>query len=273
MQRREAVEPTDILAEHAGFARQILHLAWMNVQKSYRGAVFGWAWVVMQPLSLLAFYWFIIAIGFHSDSVKGAHYEYLPWLVIGLCAWFFISDMINAGVGAFRRYKFLIVKTKFPVATIPTIVTLSNFIIHTILLAICLLYLSLDGYFAVQWLQLPIYTALAVALTWCWTLFAAPIGAISKDFSQLIKSLMRVLVWVSGILWSMKNVHISWLRDIMELNPVYFIAEGYRKSLIYHEWFFKDLRGLIIFLIELAMLAAIGFITYKRLRKELVDIL
>jgi len=265
--------PTKIIAEHAGFARQIWRLSWSDLRKSHRGAILGWSWVIIQPLIMLGFYWFIIAIGFRSDSIRGKSYEYLPWLISGLCAWFFVSDMINAGVGAFRRYKFLIVKTRFPVATIPTIVTISNLIVHGILLAICLAYLYVNGYIAAQWIQLPIYTLLATAFMWCWAVFAAPIGAISKDFSQLVKSLMRVLVWVSGILWSIGNVHVHWLREIMELNPIYFIAEGYRKSLIYHEWFFKDLHGLILFTAELLVLATAAVITYKRLRKELVDIL
>ena len=271
--RKQADPATRIISEHTGFGRQVLHLAWMDLRKSYRGALLGWSWVVVQPLIMLGFYWFIVAIGFRSDTVHGESYAYLPWLIVGLCAWFFISDMINAGVGAFRKYKFLISKTKFPVATIPTIITLSNIMVHGMLLTICLVYLCLSGYFAVQWLQLPLYTLLAIALMWCWTLFAAPIGAISKDFMQLVKSIMRVMVWVSGILWSVNSVNIHWLREIMELNPVYFIAEGYRKSLVSHQWFFEDWRSLFIFAVELALLALLAVVTYKRSRKDLVDIL
>lgn len=273
MKYKKTDKPMQILGEHKNSWAQTWHLAWADLRKSHRGAVLGWSWVIIQPLIMLGFYWFIIAIGFRSDDISGETYKYLPWLITGLCAWFFISDMINAGVGAFRRYKFLITKTKFPVATIPTIVTLSNLIVHAVLLSICLVYLYTDGYLAPEWIQLPLYTLLAVALMWCWTLFAAPIGAISKDFSQLVKSLMRVLVWVSGVLWSMANIHIHWLREIMQLNPIYFIAEGYRKSLIYHEWFFENQREFIIFMIELVLLAILATITYKRTRKELVDVL
>jgi teichoic acid transport system permease protein len=269
----KANNPTHILTEHAGFSRQIWHLAWMDVQKAQRGALLGWLWVIVRPLLMLGFYWFIIAIGLHSNSIAGEGYAYLPWLVVGLCSWFFISDMINAGVGAFRKYKFLVTKTKFPVATIPTIVLISNFMVHAILLGLVMVYLYMAGYFALEWLQLPIYAFLALALMWAWSLLAAPLGVISKDFSQLVKSLMRVLVWISGILWSIQNVHIHWLRDIMQLNPIYFIAEGYRKSLIYHQWFFEDLRGFLIFLSELVLLMTLAVVVYKRSRKELADTL
>lgn len=271
--RKKINKSMSIFAEHAGFSRQIWHLALSDLQKSYRGAVLGWLWLVAQPLIMLGFYWFIIAVGLHSDSIAGEKHQYLPWLVVGLCAWFFISDMINAGVGAFRKYKFLITKSKFPVATIPTIVLISNVIVHFILLMLVLVYLYITGHFALEWLQLPIYTILAVALMWFWSLFAAPLGAISKDFTQTVKSLMRVLVWVSGILWSIRGVNIGWLRDIMQLNPIYFIVEGYRKSLIYHQWFFEDMRGFVIFLIELTILAVLAVIVFKRSRKELADIL
>lgn len=262
-----------IIAEHKGFSRQIMHLAWMDLSKAYRGAFLGWLWVVIRPLVLLGLYWFIVVIGMHSDVVPDHSYHFLPWLLVGLCAWFFMSDMINAGVGAFRKYKFLIAKTKFPVATIPTIITLSNLMVHGILLTIVLAYLCFAGYFAVEWLQLPFYVALTVAFVWFWALLAAPLGAMSKDFTQLVKSLMRALVWVSGILWSIQSITIPWIRDVMELNPIYFIAEGYRKSLIYHEWFFEDLRGLAIFMAELLILAIIAIVVYRRSRKELVDVL
>jgi len=273
MNRKKRDTATHIVADHAGFWHQIRHLAWVDLQKTYRGAFFGWLWVIIKPLMMLGFYWFIVVIGLQSGAVTGDTYEYMPWLIVGLCSWFFVADMINAGVGAFRKYKFLISKTKFPVATIPTIVTLSNLIVHSILLVIVLGYLGFSGYVAIEWLQLPLYVALTVAFVWFWSLLAAPLGAMSKDFAHLVKSLMRVLLWVSGILWSIQNVHIQWIREIMELNPVYFIAEGYRKSLIYHEWFFEDLQGLMIFMIELIVLAIAATIIYKRSRKELVDIL
>lgn len=264
---------TLILAEHAGFARQIFYLAWMDLQKSYRGALLGWLWVLVRPLIMLDFYWFIIAIGLQSDTIAGANYSYLSWLIVGLCAWFFISDMINAGVGAFRKYKFLIAKTKFPVATIPTIVTISNFMVHAILLTVVLLYLAITGHASLQWVQLPVYVGLSFAFMWAWSLFASTLGAVSKDFTQFVKSMMRILVWVSGILWSVQNVSIGWLREIMLLNPICYLAEGYRKSLIYQEWFFKDWYGLVIFLGELTILAAFATVLFKRSRRELADVL
>lgn len=262
-----------IVADHVGFTRQIMYLAWMDIYKSYRGALLGWFWVLAKPLMLLGFYWFIVVIGFHSDKMHGHHYRYLPWLVTGLCAWFFISDMINGGTGAFRKYKFLVAKTKFPVATIPTIVTLSNFMVHLALLAVVLVYLALSGYMAVQWLQLPLYVAFSVVLMWFWSLLAAPLGAISKDFTQIVKSMMRVLVWLSGILWSTEYVKVGWLRNILELNPIWIVTEGYRKSLVYHTWFFNDRRELLIFVVELALLAVMAIVIFQQSRKEVVDVL
>jgi teichoic acid transport system permease protein len=264
-----------IASEHRGFWRQIWQLALMDVQKSHRGSFFGWLWVIITPLIMLGFYWFVTAVGFHSGSVIGPNGSYaaVPWLVAGLVAWFFMSDMINAGVGAFRKYKFLVKKTTFPVATIPTIITISKLTIHGILLAICLLYLSLAGYSAWQWLQLPLYIVLATGMMWLWTLLAAPLGAISKDFGQFIKAMMRVLVWLSGIVWSVQNIQVGWVREIMNFNPVYFIAEGYRKSLLYHQWFFVDYKGLVIFIGEMIILATIAITIYRRTRRELEDIL
>lgn len=259
--------------EHAGFFSQIWHLAWLDLQKTYRGALLGWLWVIVRPLIMLGFYWFIIVIGLRSDVVAGESYDYLSWLAVGLCVWFFISDMIEGGLGAFRRYKFLITKTKFPVATIPSIVLTSNFIVHAILLGLVLVYLCLSGYFAIEWIQLPIYIALTLVFVWLWSFLAAPLGAMSKDFTQLVKSLLRIVVWISGIIWSIHHIPVPWLREVMELNPIFFLADGYRKVLIYHDWFFEDWRSLLIFLAQLVILGILAVVIYKRTRKEVVDIL
>lgn len=271
--KKESGILSKIFSQTVGFKHQILQLALIDLQKSYRGALLGWAWVVIKPLIMLAFYWFIIAIGLRSDTIKGESYEYLPWLIVGLCSWFFVFDMIDSGINGFRKYKFLIVKTNFPISTIPTIISLTNFIVHILLLSIVLVYLYITGHVAIEWIQLPFYTLLSFAFMWFWCLFAAPLGAMSRDFTQVIKSMLRVLIWVSGILWSIHNVSIHWLREIMLLNPIYFIVEGYRKALIYHTWFFEDWKSLSIFLFELLLFGTIAIIVFKRSHREVVDVL
>lgn len=265
------MDTPSITREHYDNWRRVLTLSIMDFKRSYRGAIFGWLWLVLKPMILLSLYAFIVYVGFKADHGDKAYS--LAWLVTGLAAWFFMSDMITAGLGAFRKYRFLVSKIKFPVSTIPTILTISNLITHLLLLGIVMILLGSQGFVSIYWIQLPIYIALSLTAMWLWSLLAAPLGAMSRDFTQIVKSLMRILVWISGILWNAHAIEIDWIRKLVAANPIHFIVEGYRQSLIGRRWLFEDWQGLLLFIIQLIILGLLAALVFKRNRKELADII
>ena len=89
-----------ILHELRGFGPQIMHMAWVDIQKEYRGAIFNWLWAVARPLIYLLVYWFVLRFGLKANTMAGKGIDLFPWLVAGLVAWFYCSDMINAGMTA-----------------------------------------------------------------------------------------------------------------------------------------------------------------------------
>ena len=64
--------------------------------------------------------------------------------------------------------------------------------------------------------------------------------------------------------------HDQWL---IKLNPVYYIIEGYRNSMIYHKWFWEDMSGTLYFWTITLIIFAIGSITFRRLRPHFADVL
>jgi teichoic acid transport system permease protein len=264
---------TCVLTEHIGLRNQILRLAWLDLLRQYRGAVLSWAWAVIRPLVLLLTYWFVLKIGLKVNISKQG-IDLFPWLAVGLVAWFYMQDVMIESTRAVSRYKYLVTKMKFPVSVIPTIVVFSNFITHLVLLAVVIVYLLvIENTFSVYWLQLPFYTLLLLLFSIFWGMFSAPLSAVSKDFSELIKSAQRILFWVSGILFNIRTVGIEWLQLIMMFNPITFFVEGYRNSLLYKQWFWEDWRQLAAFGVIFLLVVMLGIRTQKRTRKELVDAL
>lgn len=264
----------NIIKEHWAFRKQVVYLAKTDLVKTYRGAALGWLWAFIQPLMLLLVYWFVLRIGLRVDTAPGEP-DFFPWLMTGMVAWFFMQNMLNKGTGAIRSYKYLVTKMKFPVSTIPTFIALSNMFVHMVLLAVAIGYLVLvDGVeVSIYWLQLPV-VMLVMMLFWItWGLFAAPLAVISKDFHNLVRSLTRMLFWLSGVLWSVRQLDIEWIQNLLVFNPITFFVEAYRKALLYGEWVFEDLTSLGGFLLVWAVLAGLAVITYRRARKELVDVL
>jgi ABC-type polysaccharide/polyol phosphate export permease len=51
-----------------------------------------------------------------------------------------------------------------------------------------------------------------------------------------MQALMRILFYMSPILWIPKNHGVSGIvHHIMLFNPVYFIAESYRAAILFHQ--------------------------------------
>lgn len=273
MSKTKLADIEGVFSEHVSFRHQILRMALLDLKRQYRGAVLSWVWTIIRPLVLLLTYWFVLKIGLKVNISKQG-IDLFPWLAVGLVVWFFIQDIMIESTKAIKRYKYLVTKMKFPVAVIPTVVVLASFITHIMILFIVLGYLALvEGTFSIYWLQLPLYTMLLLLFSIFWAMFSAPLSAISKDFTELIKSAQRILFWLSGILFNIRTIGIEWMQLVMMFNPITFFVEGYRNSLLYEQWFWEDWKQLLAFGIVFLVVALLGIRTYRRTRKELVDAL
>ena len=233
----------------------------------------GWSWAIIKPVVTIFVYWFAFSIGLRAGgNVNG--YPFFLWLIAGLVPWFYMNDMITGGTNCIRRYSYLVTKMKFPVSTIPTFVSIANITINILLIAIVGIIFCLFGYVPdIYILQVPFYLILTFVFFTLWALFASFIGAISKDFVNLVKSFITAIFWLSGILWNAEAVTIPWLKRILMLNPVTFLANGFRDCFINKVWFWEKSGQLFYFGIITAVLLIAALWSYKKLRKDIADVL
>ena len=185
-----------------------------------------------------------------------------------------MSDMIVAGANCIRKYNYLVTKMKYPVSTIPTFINISNISINLILIAIMIIIFAGFGYKPdIYLLQLPIYIILAFILFNLWGFFASFLGAISKDFINLVKSFITALFWLSGVLWNPNTVQIGLVKNFLNINPVTFITNGFRNCFIDKVWIWEQPKRLLYFIIILIILLIAGIWAYKKLRKDIPDVL
>lgn len=264
----------DIIKEHIQYGQQIFKLAKADVQKTYRGAALGWSWAIIKPAVTIFVYWFAFSIGGLRDGNMVNGFPYFLWLIAGLIPWFYIGDMISQGTEAIRKYSYLVTKMKFPVSTIPTFFSISKLIINLLLIVIMILIFIFMGYPPdVYILQLPIYILFMFIFFTIWGLFSALLGAVSKDFANLIKSLMTAVLWLSGILWNINTVSNPLIKKILMINPVTFLTEGFRNCFINKIWFFEQPKSLICFVIVTVIMLLLAIWSYKKLKKEIPDVL
>lgn len=263
----------NICKEHIEYKKQIFKLAKADLLKTYRGAALGWAWAIIKPIVTIFVYWFAFRIGLRASSeVNG--YPYFLWLVAGVVPWFYMSEMITGGTDAIRRYSYLVTKMKFPVATISTFVNISKFIIHALLIYIVIVLFRIFGYsIDIYYLQIPFYMLLTFIFFELWGLISAPLGAISKDYANLVKAFLTAVFWLSGILFNPENIKNVMIRKILRINPVTYLINGFRNSFINKIWFWEQPKRLLYFAIICLVMLLIGLRIYKKLRKEIPDVL
>lgn len=253
---------------------QILQLSIADLKKTYTGAALGWAWAVIKPVVTIFVYWFAIAIGLRQNSNVG-EVPYILWLITGIVPWFYMGESITGGTECIRRYSYLVTKMKYPITTIPTHTNLSRLFVHVI---ICFVVIGILWSFGfpptIYLLQLPLYIIMMFLFMNAWSLFAGMVSAISKDFANLVKSLNIAVFWLSGILWNVENVsNRKLVYGILMINPVTYICYGYRDCFIDKQWFFEEPVRLAAFLGWYAFFGILSLWAYKKLRKEIPDVL
>lgn len=263
----------DIAREHRSYRPQIFQLAKADVIKTYRGSALGWMWAVIKPSVTIFVFWFAFTVGLRSGQPVN-DFPFFLWLLAGIVPWFYMSEMITQGSKTFKRYDYLINKIKFPVSTISTFVSLSKLYVHIALVSIVMVIFFLFGYPPdIYLIQLPFYMGLMYLFFTAWSMFASPLSAVSKDFANVISSLVTAIFWMSGILWDVNKIDNDLMRRILLFNPVTFVATGYRNVFIYKRWFFEDqFAGFAFALLTLVMLS-LAVYTYEKLRHEIADVL
>ena len=262
-----------IVEEHLLFKEQIFKLAKSDLVRTYRGAALGWIWALVKPSMTLFVFWFAFTVGLRTGKpVNG--YPFFLWLTAGFLPWFYMQEMITGGSRCIRKYKHLVTKMKFPVSIIPTYVNLSHLYVHFALLGITIVLFACFGHLPdVYLLQIPFYMILMFMFFTVWSLFGGMLSAISMDFQNLVNAMSTAIFWMSGIVYNVDEIPYTWMRVALKFNPVTVIASGYRRAFVYKKWFWQDKVSLVCFAITFLLFAAGALWAYRKLRKEIPDVL
>ena len=192
--------------------KQILLLAKNELIKTYKGAVIGPFWAVIKPAFTLFVYWFAFSVGIRSASdvevfINGEYietFQRFTFMLVGFIPWFFITDGITQGAKSIRNNRQFVTKVSFPVSTIMTYTAVARLYVHLFLAAIMYLIVAFTPGVGVSvynlqfFLYCPLMFAFFVVLTWS----TAPMSAFSRDFENMIVSIMSGIFWLSGIIYN-----------------------------------------------------------------------
>lgn len=252
--------------------RQVIwELAKRDIVQKYVGSRVGLLWTVIHPLSLICIFWFVFGFGLKAQPV--ADVPFSVWLTAGMAAWFAFSEIVAESTVMIVGNPHLIKKIRFPSQILPVVKIVSSFINHLIFLFL-LLVLLLFHRLPITLLAFQVIyyyfclTVLALGLSW----LTSAINVFVRDVGQIVQLLLQITFWATPIIWNLEIMPVK-VQNILRLNPMCYVINGYRQAFIYHEPFWLNLReGAYFWSVTLFILVA-GALVFRRLKPHFPDIL
>ncbi len=235
------------------------------------GNYLGVLWAFVQPTVMILVYWFIFQIGFKSVPVD--NFPFILWLVTGLVPWFFFAESLQTATQSILSNSFLVKKVVFRVSLLPIIQIISALTIHIFFILFLFGMFLYYGYSpTIYWLQIPYYLFCTVILVLGISWMTSSIVVFFRDLGQIVSMFIQLFFWLTPIIWSFKIIPLEY-QHIIEYNPIYYIVEGYRDSLIYNIWFWeKSILSIQYWIITMIFFFG-GAVVFRKLRPHFADVL
>ncbi|MCY9806783.1 ABC transporter permease [Lentilactobacillus senioris] len=240
----------------------------------YQSHYLGLVWEYLYPLIQIAIYWLVFGVGLkHGNATDGV--SYLAWMVIGYTPWFYMNRAtLDASKSIYQRVG-MVSKMKFPVSVLPSIKIIGNlssfWTMMTFSIVVGLLYGVHPTIYWVQWIY---YFVAMIAWLIAFGIFNSTISVLVRDYHILLQSLMRMLFYMSGVLFNFQtDAFPAPFVRILELNPFFYIISGFRQSMVGHTGFWQQTTLNLVFWGMVLFFLLVGSHLHYKFRSKFVDLI
>lgn len=253
------------------FADQIFSLAVSDFKSRFSGSYLGIFWGILQPLSTIVLFWFVFQVGFRSQPIEDV--PFILWLAAGMIPWNYFYDGWFSGTVSFTQYSYIVKKVVFRIEILPVVKVISasllNLIFNGILLLIYMIYGRFPGFHIFDMFYFSFcFGCLSLGLSY----ITATLNVFIKDIGQFLGIILQFLMWMTPMMWVYTMIPDSW-SWFYKLNPLHYVINGYRESLINGHWFYYQYKEMFWFWIVTITILICGRKLMKRLRPHFADVL
>lgn len=234
----------------------IVYATKANLKAEVAGSYLNWLWWILDPFLFMMVYSFV------SIIVFGKGEPYFPIFVfIGLNSWNFFSKCINKSVKVIRSFKGTISKVYIPKYVLIIVIMLEN--LFKMCVAFLLVFIMMPFYrvplsaYIIN--SIPLFAVMIVFTFGC-SCLVMHAGVYVADLAKFIKVFLRLIFYMSGIFYSIpKRIDEPFSSLILNLNPMAYLINGLRQSLLYSQTI--DYRVLVAILAVGVVLSVVGIRT------------
>lgn len=204
-------------------------LAYQDIKLRYRRSVLGPFWITLSMAIT------VYSMGFlYSHLFKVPFEKYFPFLVAGMLAWSLISTIVTELTEGLVASDSLIKQIKMPytlyihrIAARNMLIFFHNIIVIVPVLVLCheVTKVNLNDLLLIPGLLIIYINAISYGLV------LAMIGARFRDVTQIIKSLVQVIFFITPVMWAPDVLGVE-RQYFVDYNPFYAFIELVRAPLL-----------------------------------------
>ena len=126
------------------------------------------------------------------------------------------------------------------------------------------------------WIQVVYYSFAASMLALGIGFFTSAVNVFFKDMAQIVSICLQFGMWLTPIMYSEQlflEKGLTMAPTILKLNPFYYIAAGYRDSMLTGDWFYMRPTLTVYFWGVTIVMMLVGLKVFKKLRPHFSDVL
>lgn len=182
---------------------------------------FGWVWLMISPLLLLAVYGFVFGVIFAARVPEGLAVTFIAWLAVALWPWLAFSDSVQQAALSIPQHRALLSKVALPRELLALSSQAATFMVHAGSYLLVLLVLQWLGN-PLTWsglghllLLLLLLQGLAAGLG----LWLATLQVFFRDLKQILPIVMMLWFFLTPILYAPEMLPID-MRGWLQVNPM-----------------------------------------------------
>ncbi len=252
------------LADLSTYGPLVRVLASRDLKARYKQSALGPAWVVFQPLALLAAF----TVGFKGVAhVNTGGVPYVLFALAGLAVWTYFQAVTMVATGSIVNNYSLVRWTACPRLALPLAALVSNLPSFLIPGLAAITVAAVAGYLWVGSLLLPLMCLWLLALVGACAVLLAAITVRARDVLSVVPFMLQVTLFLAPVAYPTTELSPV-LRAIISINPLTGLLDAWRWSLLGTK---PNSTAVIISLALTAIGVALAWRMFTRLEVRMAD--
>lgn len=203
----------------------------IELHKRYAGSLFGFAWVILNPILFLSVYLFLYLVIFRMRLPEMSELGFAVFVFAGLVPYMGFMELAGGSVGLMKANLHFLKNLVFPVALLPGRMALVALVSELVGLVMVIVLSGLDGQLSFQLALLPLVILLQFLFFIGIACLFSVFGMLLPDFGYFLNTFLLFILFITPIGFKPDMVPAR-LKPVVVLNPFHYMTDAFRSALM-----------------------------------------